>query len=499
MPDSLKPNRRLRIRMSGGVRGRGLGAPSYSIDINRKDGGILSLTRYPWYRDIGMGGLELKKEAVWSHRFIGLLIVASLLAGCVGGSSSYSVSGTVVDEDGNAIDGVEIVVKGGKSTTTTTANGGKFTLAGLMGICTLVPNLDGYAFEPTSRQVTNGRTGIQFVGTTEPPELFALVVENGTGGGEYAEGTTVAIRANAPDEEGKVFDKWMTSSGGRFGEARSESTIFTMPKEAVTVTASYRDATMADYFAFDGTTGRITKYQETGKYHNLDEKLDPVIPSMINGRPVTMIGEKAFQGAQITSVDIPEGVTTIEPWAFNNNLLEVVDIPESVTTIGEYAFSANKLKTISLPDDITHIERGVFWLNDLASVTIPTSVTHIGSTSFEDNSLTSIVFPSSVTHIGASAFSSNNLTSLEVPASVQHIGRGAFAYNNGLVTLTIPNNVFIDGHAFYQNSPQVNTIIIGFEVTLGENLLGEGDSFKDAYVSGGPGVYAQEGSNWVKR
>ena len=31
MPDSLKPNRRLRIRMSGGVRGRGLGAPSYSI------------------------------------------------------------------------------------------------------------------------------------------------------------------------------------------------------------------------------------------------------------------------------------------------------------------------------------------------------------------------------------------------------------------------------------------------------------------------------------
>ena len=31
MPDSLKPNRRLRIRMSGGVRGRRLGAPSYSI------------------------------------------------------------------------------------------------------------------------------------------------------------------------------------------------------------------------------------------------------------------------------------------------------------------------------------------------------------------------------------------------------------------------------------------------------------------------------------
>jgi len=444
----------------------------------------------------------MRKQAGLLHLFVGLFIVASLLVGCVGGgggSGSYSISGTVVDKDGNAIDGVAIVVTGGKSTTTTTANGGKYALTGLTGTCVLTPSLDGYAFEPKSSQVTKASTNLRFVGTAEPPELYALAVENGTGGGEYAEGATVIIRANAPTELGQVFDTWTTSGGGSFADDQSESTNFIMPKEAVTVTASYRAAIMADYFSFDGTTGTITKYQETGKYDNLDKELEPVIPSTINGKSVTMIGEKAFQGVQITSVVIPEGVTTIGPWAFNNNLLEAVDIPDSVTAISEYAFTGNKLKTIRFPDGITRIEKGVFWLNELASVTIPPSVTHIGDTAFERNSLTSVCFPPSVTHIGSSTFGSNKFTSLTIPATVQHVGRGAFSDNSSLVTLTIPNNVFIDGHAFYQISLQVNSITIGSEVTLGEDLLGEGDAFRDAYVRGGAGVYVHQDSSWVKQ
>ena len=105
-----------------------------------------------------------------------------------------------------------------------------------------------------------------------------------------------------------------------------------------------------------------------------------------------------------------------------------------------------------------------------------------------------------VSHIlVAPHFDSNKFTSLTIPATVQHVGRGAFADNSSLVTLTIPNNVFIDGHAFYQLSYQVNTITIGSEVTLGENLLGEGDAFRDVYVRGGAGMYVQQDSKWVKQ
>ncbi|MDR3313807.1 MAG: hypothetical protein LBS96_05045 [Oscillospiraceae bacterium] len=53
-------------------------------------------------------------------------------------------------------------------------------------------------------------------------------------------GAVVSIVANAPPS-GKVFDKWMTTSG-TVADASSASTTFTMPAGAATVTATYKDA-----------------------------------------------------------------------------------------------------------------------------------------------------------------------------------------------------------------------------------------------------------------
>lgn len=436
--------------------------------------------------------------------FIVALVVISLsLTGCLGGGiKSYTVSGVVADGNGDGIDGVEIAVTGGKSTTTTTANGGKYVLIGLTGTCTLTPKLDGYTFSPSSNAVSKAITGINFTGTVEPiePDVYALAVENGTGGGEYAEGAIVTISANVP-ESSKAFDKWTTSGGGVFTDVNAETTSFTMPGNAVTVTATYRDATMADYFEFDSSTGTITKYHVRGKHDNLDAQYDPQIPSSINGTAVTTIGGYVFQHAQITSVVIPDGVTTIGEWAFNNNLLASVDIPKSVTTIGDYAFTGNKLTSITIPDGITVIGRSVFWLNSLTSVTIPYGVTHIGSCAFLSNQLEAITIPNSVTHIGSDAFAQNLIKSLTIPDSVTNIDDNAFASNNGLTSIQIPDNVSVDRRAFYQGYIfNVTAITIGSNVTLGDDLLGENDnSFRNVYSVEGAGSYQKVGGKWVKQ
>lgn len=433
----------------------------------------------------------------------GLILTSVLFVGCLGGggSGSYSVSGTVVDQANVGTDGVQIVVTGGKSMTATTEDGGKFALTGLTGTCTLTPVLTDYDFEPTAIEVSKAKNDVRFVGTPKPIETYLLTVELGSGGGQYATGTVVQINADAPDKAGQVFDTWTSSGGGSFADAQAESTSFTMPNSAVTVTASYRNAVMADYFGFDGTTGTITEYHKSGKYSNLEPVLDPVIPASINGKPVTTIGEKAFQGAQIASVVIPEGVTTIAAWAFNNNLLVTVDLPESVAMIGEYAFCANRLTSIVIPEGITHLANGTFWLNRLVSVTIPTSVTHIGGTVFEDNLLETIEIPAGVIEIGSSAFSANNLKVVNIPANVRTIGRGAFDRNGSLNTLVIPDDIVIGGYAFYQSWSLVTSITIGSGVTLGENLLGEDDDFKNLYddADGGAGLYKREASGWVKQ
>ena len=79
-----------------------------------------------------------------------------------------------------------------------------------------------------------------------PATTYALTVQNGTGGGSYLSGMPVSIMANPP-APGKVFDKWITSGGGSFGDANSASTTFTMPSSAVTITATYKDTPAATY------------------------------------------------------------------------------------------------------------------------------------------------------------------------------------------------------------------------------------------------------------
>ena len=76
------------------------------------------------------------------------------------------------------------------------------------------------------------------VASTTP--TYTLTVNGGSGGGSYAAGAVVTITADdAPS--GKVFDKW-TASGVTLSSPNSASTSFTMPANAVTVTATYKNS-----------------------------------------------------------------------------------------------------------------------------------------------------------------------------------------------------------------------------------------------------------------
>jgi hypothetical protein len=79
-----------------------------------------------------------------------------------------------------------------------------------------------------------------------PTATYALTVINGNGDGNYAADTQVPITANTPDD-GKVFDRWTSDSGGSFTDANSVATTFTMPANAATVTATYKDAPATTY------------------------------------------------------------------------------------------------------------------------------------------------------------------------------------------------------------------------------------------------------------
>ena len=69
---------------------------------------------------------------------------------------------------------------------------------------------------------------------------YALTITNGSGSGSYAAGAAVTITADAAPS-GKVFDHWTTTSGGAFANAHAPTTTFTMPANATTLAAIYKD------------------------------------------------------------------------------------------------------------------------------------------------------------------------------------------------------------------------------------------------------------------
>ena len=89
-----------------------------------------------------------------------------------------------------------------------------------------------------------------------------------------------------------------------------------------------------------------------------EEQKHIVIPSEIEGIPVTSIGERAFRRCNnLISVEIPDSVTRIEKCAFERceNLVSI-EIPNSVTYIGAWAFSDCKsLESVKIPKSVKEI------------------------------------------------------------------------------------------------------------------------------------------------
>ncbi len=133
--------------------------------------------------------------------------------------------------------------------------------------------------------------------------------------------------------------------------------------------------------------------------------------------------------AGLSDTIIPEGVTRIEEEVFFGCTgLTSIAIPDSVTSIGDGAFSASDLTSIVMPNSITYIGKGAFQAcESLTSAVISSSVTNIGEQVFMDcNSLTSVTIPDSVTEMGNCSFAFGALTSIIIPDSVTSIDSTAF-------------------------------------------------------------------------
>lgn len=169
-----------------------------------------------------------------------------------------------------------------------------------------------------------------------------------------------------------------------------------------------QDAVNAQLFDFEfipnNTAVIVIRYKGTAA--------DVTIPSRYKGKPVTMIDHAAFHDSAVTSVTIPDSVTSIpdDAFAFCSQLTNI-SIPNSVTFIGFSAFnSCTSLKSITLPSSLSTIQSSAFYnCGNLETIRIPVSVTFIGNYAFAGcpSSMT-VTYPGSKTQWDAITKGSNN-------------------------------------------------------------------------------------------
>ena len=216
---------------------------------------------------------------------------------------------------------------------------------------------------------------------------------------------------------------------------------------------------------------------------------DVEIPSSINGMPVTVIGDYAFNGIGITSIKIPDSVTKIGNYAFTMcSGLKTVTLPENLETVGIRAFEmCSALSEVNFPDKLVEFSSCVFestpWLteqrkkdtfvivngdlidaqNAKGEVIIPSDVKYVSPSAFARNTdITSVVFPSGVKNVSDNTFFfCSNLESVDV-RYVGKIESMAFAYCDKLKDLKLSKNLtYIDHYAFADVTSRATITVYG--------------------------------------
>jgi len=225
-------------------------------------------------------------------------------------------------------------------------------------------------------------------------------------------------------------------------------------------------------WTLDGDTGELIISGE-GEMRDFERDYDSpeawknykdLIKSVIINEGVTNISDSAFYYCQsLTSITIPESVTSIGYCAFDSSGLKTIDIPDSVTIIEDEAFIASALASVTIGNGVTSMGGMAFaYCTALESVTIKNGVTSIGNEAFHGcYSLTSITIPNSVVNIGYSVFSGcSSLTSVTIPEGVESLGNYMFNGCSSLTSINIPNSVTSIGSGAFQDCRDLTSITI---------------------------------------
>ena len=324
-----------------------------------------------------------------------------------------------------------------------------------------------------------------------------------------SESETAATSESIADDSESMEENESGSDSESIGESESVS-----ESESIEESEEEREIVYSEGLEYELTSdGNAYAVKGAGTFTGSELN----IPSEHDGKPVTSILRRAFTDSTgITSICIPDTITTIEEESFNNycelsniyfegnivswcnvNGLEnlplyqtfrklyfkgkelkgILTIPKEATIINAAAFAAcDEITEVVIAEGITKIGLGAFiGCNKLTNVTINKGITHI-----EEYAFTSCENLAKIDYIGdlASWCKIDGLVNipdtanlyidgkeiagkLVLPDTVTEIKNGAFFSRSKLTSVTIPDSVTSIGNNAFYNCLRITTVKIG--------------------------------------
>lgn len=237
-----------------------------------------------------------------------------------------------------------------------------------------------------------------------------------------------------------------------------------------------------------------------------------------------VIGDSAFMDSKIESVDLPNGLSTIEYWAFEGASIRSIEIPDTVTEVGEVAFrfcrnlehvklsaglteiprqmfsSCYKLKELDIPSNIKYIRYSALaWCDGLEILHLHDGLEEIvseGPMLIREGKLREVVFPKTLKNVPGGVFNyspylneyqidpanpyfcvkdgalyskdgkilyavpNRNRTDFVIPEGVEEIGEMVFIDMAELCQITLPSTLRIIGERAFQGCDKLKFIRI---------------------------------------
>lgn len=198
-----------------------------------------------------------------------------------------------------------------------------------------------------------------------------------------------------------------------------------------------------------------------------------------SGSQITAIPGHFLENTKVTSITLPDSVTTLNDYAFRRSRLQTINISSNskLTSIGSYAFYELKnLKSIYIPKGVTKIGERAFQLcTGLETVTFAanSALTTIGDYAFITcEKLKSIVIPTGVTSIPNYAFCGcYALKTVTLPSELDSIQTWAFQACTSLTTITFPDSVTQIGEMAFSGCKELTNVSLSASISLGNGAF----------------------------